>query len=333
MKRIVFVFILILATSMISIPILFVTIFNDDKAPTVRKQSIELEQDIQKNIQINVYRGAKKVIETYSLEEYVRGVVAAEMPSSFELEALKAQAIAARTYIVKKIIYKEFTDVPNGAMVTDTVKHQVFLSEEELVSNWGLSYPDKVSKINQAINETNGQVIVYQGKPIDALFFSTSNGLTENSEDYWIREVPYLRSVTSAWDLESPKYLASKKIPFTEIEKKLNIDTSIMVSSGQKWIEILETSEGKSVKKIKIGDKIMSGREVREAFNLNSSTFTIEVTGKEVIFSTKGYGHGVGMSQYGANGMAKEGRTAQEILKYYYTGVDIKNIDDWIKPI
>ncbi|MGD9677926.1 MAG: stage II sporulation protein D [Vulcanibacillus sp.] len=333
MKKVILIFIIILATSMISIPIIFVTIFDDDRAPTVRNQNIELKQDIQKYIQINIYRDKTKKIETYSLEEYIRGVVAAEMPSDFEIEALKAQAIASRTYIVKKIINKEFTDVPDGAMVTDTVKHQVFLSEEELISMWGLDYPDKISKINQAVNETNGQVIVYQGKPIDALFFSTSNGYTENSEDYWLREVSYLRSVTSPWDLQSPKYFGSTKIPFSEIENKLNIDNSVMVSSAQKWIEILETTEGRSVKQIKIGDKTMTGREVRETFNLNSSTFTVEITDKEVIFSTRGYGHGVGMSQYGADGMAKEGKTALEIVKYYYTGVDIKNIDEWIKPV
>ncbi len=333
MKKIILIFTLILTASMIFIPILFVTVLKDDQAPTVRQQNIELERDSEKNVQVNVYRNSTKMIETYSLEEYIRGVVAAEMPSDFELEALKAQAIAARTYIVKKIINKDYIDVPNGAMVTDTIKHQVFLSEEELKNNWGLSYPEKISKINQAINETNGQVIVYQGKPIDALFFSTSNGYTENSEDYWMKEIPYLRSVASPWDLESPKFDSSKSISFSEIKEKLNVDPVVMVSSGEKWIEIIETTEGNNVKQIKIGELLLSGREVRETFNLNSSAFTYQINEDEIVFHTKGYGHGVGMSQYGANGMAEEGKTAQEILKYYYIGVEIKGIDEWVKPL
>ncbi|OEF99809.1 stage II sporulation protein D [Vulcanibacillus modesticaldus] len=338
MKPIILLFLFLLGASMILIPIFFVIflnvpVANETAFDTAFIKKIELELDPSKNVPISVYRANSKKIETYPLEEYVRGVVAAEMPTEFELEALKAQAIAARTYIVKRIAEKDFSDVPEGAVVSDTVKHQVFLSDDELKKIWGIAYTERISKINKAINETIGQVITYQGKPIDALFFSTSNGYTENSEDYFEKEVPYLRSVASPWDNQSPKFQTSLTISYDVIKSKLNVDPVILASTGQKWIEILETTAGKRVKKIRIGDKILSGRQIRELFNLSSSSFTFETKGDEVVFYTKGYGHGVGMSQYGANGMAKEGRTAQEIIKYYYTGVEITDIGQWIKPV
>jgi len=144
--------------------------------------------------------------------------------------------------------------------------------------------------------------------------------------------VPYLRSVESPWDFSSPKFQTSKNVSFSEIKSQLNVNTSIAASLNQQWIQILETTEGKRVKKIKVDDKTFSGREIREAFDLNSSSFTMELTENGIIFHTKGYGHGVGMSQYGANGMAMERKSAEEIIKYYYTGVEITNIEKWLKP-
>lgn len=332
MRPIVLVLLTVLAASMIIIPAFFVFIFNEEEIEASgNNENVQLQIDPKQNVIVTIYRSNTKTIESYPLEEYVRGVVAAEMPVEFEQEALQAQAIAARTYIVKRIIEKSYTDVPEGAMVTDTVSHQVFLSEADLKKKWGFNYEEKIAKLNKAVNETSGQVITYNNRPIDALYFSTSNGFTENSEEYWMKEVQYLRSVESSWDKESPKFNATKFVPYTEIETKLNVDASVLASSGQDWIKILSLTEGNRVKELKIGEMVLSGREAREYFDLNSSDFTWQIQGDGILFYTKGFGHGVGMSQYGANGMAEEGKTAEEIINHYYSNVEITNIDQWIK--
>jgi stage II sporulation protein D len=283
------------------------------------------------NLKIAVYRTGSKKIETLPIELYVRGVVASEMPSEFELEALKAQALAARTYIIRRIIEKDFTDTPKGSMVTDTEQHQVYHSEQELRKLWGIEYGRKISKINKAINETVGQVLTYEGKPITATFFSTSNGFTENSEEYWSAEIPYLRSVESPWDKESPRFKQRIEISMKDFQKKLNLSEAIpAASSGSSFSKMVSRTEGKRVKEVKIGNQIFSGKEIRELLGLASSHFEWEIKNGEVIVETVGYGHGVGMSQYGANGMAKEGRTAEEIVTHYYTGVEIQDFRQWI---
>lgn len=331
MRTLILSLLFVLAASMVFIPVLSIA-FIDEKEPETKimEGKIELELDPSKNISVSVYRSATQSIENYPLEEYVRGVIAAEMPTDFELEALKSQAIAARTYIVKRMLDNNFSDVPAGAMVSDTVQHQVFLSDDELRKKWGLSYQEKISKLNKAINETSGLVITYQEKPIDALYFSTSNGYTENSEDYWEKEVPYLRSVDSYWDQESPKFNNTKFVSFEELKSTLGLEQTVSTSSGD-WIKLVATTEGNRIKSISFGEKVYSGREIRDLLSLNSSSFTWEIKEDGVLFATKGYGHGVGMSQYGANGMAKEGKTTEQIIKYYYTGVELTNIDKWIK--
>lgn len=332
MRSISFILLSVLTASMLVIPAFFVLFFdNDDKLSTREMDKVELELDPNQNVLVPVYRSQQKTIEVYPLEEYVRGVVAAEMPIDFELEALKAQAIAARTYIVKRIIDKDYKDVPDGAIVTDTIQHQVFLSDEELKKLWGINYNGRISKLNKAVNETYGQVITHNGQPINALYFSTSNGYTENSEEYWQKEIPYLRSVASPWDTASPKYSSTAFVSFSTLYETLNINSTVASANNSDWIKILELTTGNRVDKLKVGDKVYSGREIRELFKLNSSSFTFEVNDEGVLFSTNGYGHGVGMSQYGANGMAKEGKSAEEIITYYYTGVEITDIDRWVK--
>ncbi|MCF6093245.1 stage II sporulation protein D [Microaerobacter geothermalis] len=285
-----------------------------------------------KQILIPVYRSEKKEMEEIPLEEYIRGVVAAEMPAEFELEALKAQAIAARTYILRRIVEKDFSNVPDGGLVTDTINHQVYLDDRQLKDRWGFEYEWKINKLNQVIKETEGQVITYQGKPINATFFSTSNGYTENSEDYWSEKIPYLRSVPSPWDQESPKFQSQVQMPLPVLLSKLGLTNAVIpAAAGQDWIKVKEWTEGKRIKEIRIAGKTYTGREVRERLGLNSSQFSWEIRDGNIRFTTYGYGHGVGMSQWGANGMAKEGKTAEEILLYYYKGVEIKDYRNWIQ--
>ncbi|MEJ8544152.1 stage II sporulation protein D [Brevibacillus borstelensis] len=281
----------------------------------------------QSTIEVKVYRSAKQAVETMPLETYIEGVVAAEMPAEFEMEALKAQAMAARTYIIRRLGAKKFDDVPMGGQVTDTVKHQVFLDEAQRKENWGEQFAWKNGRIRQAVQATAGVVLTYGGKPIDATFFSTSNGFTENANEYFEEQVPYLKSVASPWDIQSPSFEKTVKIAAADLEQRLGIKLAKEASGNGSWYRIVERTTGNRVGKISIGGKEFTGREFREKLGLPSSAFTLELRGNEVHITTKGYGHGVGMSQWGANGMAKTGKSAEQIVKYFYQGIALENCD------
>ncbi|KZE77924.1 stage II sporulation protein D [Paenibacillus elgii] len=300
--------------------------------PAAEQPSAARQQD---ELLIPVYRAKEKRTERMALEQYVRGVVAAEMPIEFEPEALKAQAMAARTYIVRRLLDGDQSNVPDAnALVTDTISHQAYVTDEELRRRWGddvfLSHMDKLKR---AVEETRDLVLTYQGKPIEASFFSTSNGYTENSEDYWNFTVPYLRSVPSPWDAKlSPRYKETVAFTSKELQSKLGLPGAVPVSAGSPLgIKVIEKSQGNRIKKLSIGGKLFTGREVREKLGLNSSQFQWTWSGAEWRFTTFGYGHGVGMSQWGANGMAMEGRKAEDIVKYYYAGIAIDRASNLLK--
>nr|WP_245796282.1 stage II sporulation protein D [Domibacillus antri] len=268
---------------------------------------------------VDVVRSDTRQTETVPLEEYVAGVVAAEMPASFEKEALKAQAVAARTFIL--------TQTLAGLEVTDTVDDQVFKDEAELKEIWGADYAQNKKKIEEAAKETEGEVLTYNGAPITAAFFSSGNGKTENAEDYWQSPLPYLISVDSPWDEEAPNFEQEMVMPRTQVEEKLGVS---LTAAGEAGTVTARTAGGR-VAKIKLGEKTFTGREIREALGLPSADFHIQSSGDKVIITTKGYGHGVGMSQYGANGMAKEGNNYLEITAHYYPGAAIESAEAFLK--
>lgn len=273
-------------------------------------------------LSVAVMRSETENVETVPLETYVKGVVASEMPvGEFEMEALKAQALAARTYIVDHLLNQSETGESD---ISDTVNHQVYKNEEELQKLWGKDFEANMEKLEQAVAATEGEILTYEDSPIMPAFFSTSNGYTENSEDYWDNELPYLRSVESPWDEESSKYLDQKTFTIQEVEQLLGID--LPLGNGI-HIETTRT-EGQRVDKLSLNDNQFSGREIREKLDLRSSDFTIEQKNSHLIFTTKGFGHGIGMSQFGANGMAKEGKNYQDIIKHYYQGVEISSVTD-----
>ncbi|MEK8131708.1 stage II sporulation protein D [Paenibacillus filicis] len=281
-------------------------------------------------IMVQVHLSGKQTTEEIELESYVTGVVAAEMPIEFEPEALKAQALAARTYIVRRLLEGETAYASgSGAAVTDTTLHQVYVSDEELKHRWGAEqYEVNRNKLKQAVEATRDRVITYKGQPIEASYFSTSNGYTENSEDYWNMKLPYLRSVPSPWDARlSPRYQDSLTLTSKELQQKLGLPVAVPAIAGSKLgLNVVERSEGHRVKRLTVGGKSFTGREFREKLGLPSSQFQWSYSNGKWTFTTTGYGHGVGMSQWGANGMAKEGRTAEEIVKYYYTGVELDHV-------
>lgn len=289
----------------------------------------EMEQEISmkqkastSDLSVSVMRMNSEEIEDVPLEDYVIGVVAAEMPvAEFELEALKAQSLAARTYIVYHMLHQKNV---GESHVTDTTADQVYKNEDELRELWGANYNQNMEKLTKAVMDTNGEIITNNHAPIFPAFFSTSNGYTENSEDYWKDELPHLRSVPSPWDKESPQFLNQETFTIKEIENALGIE---LPKENSFPIEVTRT-EGKRVKQLVLADYEFTGREIREKLALKSSDFTIEQNNDHLIFTTKGYGHGIGMSQYGANGMAKEGKTYEEIVKYYYQDIEISTITE-----
>lgn len=310
-----------------------IILFGDEPSELSQKEpeEIPLPSKLENQIPISVYRTESKQVEVVPIEEYIVGVVAAEMPADFELEALKAQAMAARTYMIRRLAGKKYSDVPEGAHVTDTVQHQVYMDEAQRQKVWGEDYDWKIAKIRKAVVETAGKVLTYAGEPIDATFFSTSNGFTENSEEYWAKQIPYLRSVQVPWDKSSPKYEWTTSIPMKTIEKKLNIKLSAKASTTSDWIKVLEKTTGDRIAKIQVGDQVLTGREFREKLGLPSSDFKFQVKKDLLQITTYGYGHGVGMSQWGANGMASEGKQAHDIVKYFYQGIAIEDYHQWIQ--
>ncbi len=286
---------------------------------TTQEETTKLESPFD----VHVLRTEEKKVEDIPLEEYVAHVVASEMPADFELEALKAQALAARTFIIRFLMQENKQELAGGADVKDTIEHQVYKNKDELRQVWGSDYHWRMDKITQAVAATQGKIITYANEPITASFFSTSNGFTENSEDYWEGELPYLRSVESPWDEDiSPKFIDQTIFSRAELEKILNIDLSNQIEDFQ-----LTRTESKRVAKATIGGESFTGRDIRDFLKLPSNDFTITKKNNHYVFTTKGYGHGVGMSQYGANGMAQEGKDYTEIVEHYYQGTQISTLE------
>lgn len=273
---------------------------------------------------ISVYLQDKQLVETVPLETYVLGVVTAEMPLDFEPAALEAQAMAARTYIVRRLLADNRDGVPGRrALVTDQVTHQAYLSREE-IAKMQESNPQGLNKAEAAVDHTRDLIIAYEGEPIEALFFSASNGYTENSEEVFPNKVPYLRSVPSPWDEESRHSSAETvTMPLKEFYRKLNVEAIPVISRGKSSIRVLEWTQGRRVKLLNVGSKSITGEEARTRLGLRSASFEVHVADGEVAITTRGNGHGVGMSQWGAEGMAKAGRSAEEIVEHYYSGARI----------
>ena len=232
------------------------------------------------------------------------------MPASFHIEALKSQAIIARTYALNLI--------SKGNILTDSSSIQEYIDTNNMHSKWGSSYQTYYNKIKNAVSSTKGQTIKYNGRYIDAVYHSTSNGYTEDSMNVWKNNIPYLKSVSSEWDKNATSYLREKTMSLEEFNRLLGIN----ISSNDE-IEVLSKTEGNRIDKIKLADLTYTGLELRTILNLRSTDFDININDNNVILTTRGYGHGVGLSQYGANGMANNGYNYKQILEHYYQGVTV----------
>ena len=267
-------------------------------------------------------------VEEIALDEYLYGVVASEMPASFETEALKAQAVVARTYTIYKIINGSKHE---NANICDSASCcQAWISKEDRFAKWNVEEAESNwNKIVEAVDSTKGEIITYNGSPINAFFHSNSGGSTEIASNVWGgADLPYLQAVTTSGEDAYSQYSSSVTLTNEELLEKVKIyhaDININFEDAE-TIKILEHTDSGRVKKLKLGNIEISGVEARNIFGLKSANFIIERLDSNITFNVIGYGHGVGMSQTGADSMAKSGNTYKEIIKHYYTGVEIENI-------
>ena len=269
-----------------------------------------------------------KDYEQVKLDEYLCNVVSAEMPATFEQEALKAQAIVARTYTIYKILNKKHD---NADICDDSTCCQAWISKDDRLAKWEENQRESNwQKICSAVNETSGKIITYENKPIDAFFHSNSGGITEVPVNVWGGTgYPYLQSVETSGENTYTQYASEVTLSQEELINKLKekySDISIDFTNSDD-IKILEYTESTRVKTVKFGNHEISGVEARTLFGLKSTNFEISRDGNNIKFSVKGYGHGVGMSQTGADSMAKNGSRAEEIIKHFYTGVEITEVN------
>lgn len=287
---------------------------------------------------IKVYVKSEDITKQMGLDEYLKGVVAAEMPASFEPEALKAQAVAARTYAFAryKKVYSSNNDREKGADVcTDPGDCQAWISKDAAIKNWGKSIGSKNwKKIEKAVNDTHGIILVYNGAIANPVFHSNAAGRTENSEDVWDGvSVPYLKSVISKGDELGKDYKTDVTISAADFIKKLKGSYPSFKYTGKDIssdIQIIEYTSGGRAKTVKIANVTMKGTDFRKLFELKSANFIVQKADKDVVkLTTYGNGHGVGLSQWGANYLAKNGGGFEEILKHYYIGIQLDNVNNF----
>ncbi len=316
--------ILLIIALIIILPLVIINNFNFFQS--------EIEVD-EKDISITVLFHETEQIKVMPLEEYLIGVVAAEMPADFEIEALKAQAVAARTYTLKKMQLKTNSSNskhPNAVVCTDPAHCQAWMSEDEQKKLWGIvDFLKYRNKIEKAVESTKGQIITYENRIIDPVYHSNCGGKTENSEDVWKFKIPYLRSVESPYSIDTPRYKEVKNFSMEYIDKALGTNIAAVPAANikdnvAKYFKILQKTSTGRIKKIYIGGKTILTTQLRQILGLRSTKFTISIKGDIVKFTTYGNGHGVGMCQYGANGFAKHGKNYIEILKHYYKGIKIQ---------
>ena len=309
----------------------------DKNSSQVSGESIKKEESIQPTFSsinidtVSVYISEEKKIEKIPIEEYIKGVVSSEMPLNFSKEALKAQAIAARTYTVSRIQRGSGCAKCSGAYLCDTIHCQVYTPKDKKIAQLGSEGENKWALVEQVVEETKDMVLTYDGSVIEgAFYFSTSSGKTENVEDVFSNSLPYLKSVESLGEEIAPRYKESKTLDNNRFVEAINnnyVEANLSATDLQNKVKINSYTDGGCVKDITLGGVSISGVDFRKLFGLNSANFTIEFLNNEVVVNCTGFGHGVGMSQWGANVMAVEGKKCEEILKHYYTGIEINKIN------
>lgn len=284
-----------------------------------RKETVKAVEIPEEKAEESVYQ---YTVGGESMEDYITGVVAAEMPASFPVDALKAQAVASRTYAVRAVENADSELSPSDI-------GQAYITKEQMKSNWGDNFEACYNKVHDAVVSTDGEILEYEGEPILAVFHSTSAGETETAGNIWNYDLPYLKSTDSVGDTYAPNFESVKVISEGEIIAMIKAkypDFTAEESTLFDSIKINARSKAGYITDMTVGTKNFTGKQIREALGLRSSNFTVEKASGGIAFKTKGYGHGAGMSQYGAKYMAEQGTDYKGILEHYYNGVEIKKI-------
>ena len=287
----------------------------EEEAKEQEKLRPKEPQQAENRVRLTVkLRSADGTVQDMDMEEYLTGVILAEMPSTFDPQAKMAQSVAARTFARKA--YTTGGKHGDGSVCADSGCCQAYLTREEYLSLGGSE--EAIQKAGEAVAETSGYVLTYGGELITATYFSCSGGSTEDAVAVWGTEVPYLQAVDSPGEEYAAHYTDTVTFSKAELEKKLGIKLT------GNWQGKITYTDGGGVDNIELGGKIFTGKELRTLLSLRSTAFTLEDRGEEVLITTKGFGHRVGMSQYGADAMAKNGSSWQEILNYYYPGTSLE---------
>lgn len=306
----------ILGIVMLSFCIFYI---NGPQNPEITKPSVTKETiDIPDSKKINVNHNGN--IISMDMEEYLINVVAGEVYPTFLKEAVKAQAVAARTYLLYKM--ENGGCAGGGDICTMSTHCQAYKTNEDMVNSWGEDYEKYYSLIQDAVYSTKGEIITYENKPICALYHSLSYGKTEDSVSVFGGTQPYLTSVSSPVSEEIKE--VSQTFSKADFLKKVNEAFSLNLTEIS--IKIISYTSAGRVSTLKLGEKSVKATALRKALNLRSTDFTFEILTDGITFHTKGYGHGVGLSQFGANELAKGGKTYKEILTHYYTGTNIQKL-------
>lgn len=302
-------------------------------APPAEFLPLPLVDDFAAGLPIRVYVSENPEPVVRPLEEYVKEVVAAEMPALFHPEALKAQATVARTYAVARMRMFGGSGCdrhPEADVCAGPAEGQAWQPREEQINRWGsLGYSLYWRKIDRAVSETRGLIVVYQGAPIDAVFHAASGGRTEDAENVWGNPVPYLRSVQSPYEKGIKYDNVRVEIPLGEVAERLDVslqEINRIRGRGLAPFAVLDRTASGRAAGVRVGNKVISGRELRQALELNSTLATLNLEGDRLIILTSGYGHGVGLSQYGADGLARSGKNFREIIQHFYKGVSVRSI-------
>ncbi len=323
MKKVLF-YILFIIILVIGMPIVFTNEFKTEEVSSNILFQDDMKFDYGDYSKIKLLHISTGEVEILDLDEYLIGVVASEMPASFDIEALKAQAVVARTYTIYQI--KNGSKHENADVCDSSLCCQAWISKEDRFARWEEDNKNEYwNKVVQSVNETKGKIIMYDGEPINALFHSNSGGQTELSINVWGGDIPYFQSVETSGEDEYSSYSSEVVLSKdTLIQKMLEKFSNFSIDfSKEDAIKILENTESGRIKKIKIGNTEISGVDARKIFELKSAKFNVQISEDNVIFTVQGYGHGVGLSQCGSDVLAKSGKKYDEIIKYYYKNVEI----------
>lgn len=318
---------LITAFCIFSVPFCTVKLLENSSA--VRSGELHKAQenaDTHGSDTISVFLSDEGKAVTMDFREYITGVVAAEMPVVFHSEALSAGAVCAATLARKNIISGKKDELSGAVISTDSTKHQAFMNTDEMKKRWGDKFPEYYKKLCDAVDKAIDYSVTYNGELITAAYHAVSPGKTENSENVWLARIPYLVSVESPGDCLSPKYKDTVKMTCNEFREMLEGKCSLPENTGE-WFMKERYSQAGTLLEITIGDTVFTGEELRELFSLRSACISLQLTEEGVTIETKGYGHGVGLSQYGADYLARQGYSWQEIIRHYYTGVEIEKLN------